>query len=286
MVISIRYHAEIIACPLAHIINLSLHSSQIPEDMKNARVVPLYKKQSKTEPGNYRPVSILSVTSKILERIVYNQLEHYLKENNLLYKLQSGFRPSFSTGTCLTFLMDYIRSEMDFENYIGMVMIDLQKAFDTVDHSILENKLKAIGLDGNAIAWFDAYLTNRMQVTDVGGIFSDPKVVPCGVPQGSILGPLLFLIYVNDMEASVSCKLILYADDSALLVTGKHIKTIENVLGDNLLSLSNWLIDNKLSLHLGKTQSILFGTKHMLSKHSKLAISCGNNVITSKTVCH
>ena len=199
--------AEVIACPLAHIINLSLHSSQIPEDMKNARVVPLYKKQSKTEPGNYRPVSILSVTSKILERIVYNQLEHYLKEKNLLYKLQSGFRPSFSTGTCLTFLMDYIRSEMDFGNYIGMVMIDLQKAFDTVDHSILENKLKAIGLDGNAITWFDAYLTNRMQVTDVGGIFSDPKGVPCGVPQGSILGPLLFLIYVNDMEASVSCKL-------------------------------------------------------------------------------
>ena len=123
-----------------------------------------------------------------------------------------------------------------------MVMIDLQKAFDTVDHSILENKLKAIGLDGNAIAWFDAYLTNRMQVTDVGGIFfSDPKVVPCGVPQGSILGPLLFLIYINDMEASVSCKLILYADHSALLVSGKRIKTIENVLGDNLLSLSNCL---------------------------------------------
>ena len=91
-------------------------------------------------------------------------------------------------------------------------------------------------------------------------------------------------IYVNDMEAYVSCKLILYADDSALLVSGKHIKTIENVLADNLLSLSNWLIDNKLSLHLGKTESILFGTKHMLSKHSKLAIYCGNNVITSKTV--
>ena len=129
------------------------------------------KKQSKTEPGNYRPVSILSVTPKIIERTVYNQLEYYLKEQNLLYKLQSGFRPSFSTGTCLTFLMDYIRSEMDFGNDISMVMIDLQKAFDTVDHSILEKKLKAIGLDGNAIAWFDAHLTNRMQVTDVGGFF-------------------------------------------------------------------------------------------------------------------
>ena len=117
-----------------------------------------------TEPaGNYRPVFILSVSSKNLERIMYNQLEHYLKEKSLLYKLQSGFRPSFSTGTCLTFLMDYISSEMFFGNYIGMVIIDLQKTFDTVD-----NKLKAICLDGNAVALFDAYLTNRMQVTDFG----------------------------------------------------------------------------------------------------------------------
>ena len=92
----------------------------------------------------------------------------------------------------------------------------------TLDHSILENKLKAIGLDGNAIAWFDAYLTNRMQVIDVGGLFYDPRVVSCGVPQGSILGPLLFFIYMNDIEASVSCKLILYADDSTLVVSGKN----------------------------------------------------------------
>ena len=137
-----------------------------------------------------------------------------------------GTSASFSTS--LTFLIDYIRSEMNFVNYIGMVMINLQKAFDTVDHSILENKLKTIGLGGNAIAWFDSYLTNRIQVTDVGGIFSDPRVVPCGVPQGSILGPLLFLIYVNDMEASVSCKLIPYADDSAPSVkenTQKLFKT-------------------------------------------------------------
>ena len=119
----------------------------------------------------------------------------------------------------------------DFGNYIGMVMIDLHKAFDTVDHYILENKLKAIGLDGNAIVWFYAYLTNRMQVTDVGGIFSDPRDFPCGVPQGSILGTLLFLICVNDKDAYVSCKLVLYADDSALLVSGKHIKTIEKRFG-------------------------------------------------------
>ena len=152
------------------------------------------KKQIKTEPGNHRPVSVLSVTSKILERIVYNHLEHYSKEKSLLYKLQSGSRQSFSTFTFLTFHLDYIRSEMDFRNYIGMVIIGRQKAFDTVDHSILENRLKARGLDGNAIAWFDAHMTNWMQVTDVGGMFSDPRVGPCVVPQGSIMGPLLFYI--------------------------------------------------------------------------------------------
>ena len=131
-------------------------------------------------------------------------------------------------------------------------MINLQKAFDTVDHSIFKNKLKAIGLDGNAIAWFDAYLTNRMHATDNGGFFSDPRIVPCGVVQSWVH---FFFIYVNNMETYLSiwkniCILMLFADDSALLVSGKYIKNIENILGDNLLSLSNWLIDNKLSLEI------------------------------------
>ena len=235
--------ANQISGAIAHIINLSLYSGRIPDDMKTARVVPLYKKNSKSEPGNYRPVSILTVMSKILEKTVHKQLENYLRSEKLLYDYQS----------CLRQLTDQIRFYMDKGNYTGMVMIDLEKAFDTVDHEILLNKLKAISLDDLSTSWFSSYLKNRFQKTEVDGIFSDPMVVPCGVPQGSILGPLLFLIYVNDMEAAVSCRLILYADDSALLVSGTSVSVIEETLGHELTFLSEWLVDNKLSIHLGKT---------------------------------
>ena len=200
----VKEAAPVISKPLTHIINLSIESGEIPTDMKKARVVPIFKKNNKTEAGNYRPVSILSVVSKIFERIVFDQLQGYLRNESLLYEFQSGFRPSFSTDSCLIHLSDYIRKEWDKGNYTGMVVLDLQKSFDTVDHTILLNKLKALGMAANSVKWFDSYLGGRNQVVDIGGVLSSPKQVTCGVPQGSILGPLLFLIYVNDMAAAVS----------------------------------------------------------------------------------
>ena len=245
----------------------------------------IYKKNEKTSPGNYRPVSVLSIVSKVLERVAYNQLEKYLNSNNLIYNLQSGFRPGFSTDTCLIFLTDLIRKELDKGNYTGMVLIDLQKAFDTVDHTILLQKLKAIGLNPPSILWFQEYLTGRIQVVDIGGTVSDLNDITCGVPQGSILGPLLFLLYVNDADAAVRCKLLLYADDSALLISGKDVSSIEQQLSEEMASLSDWLVDNKLSLHLGKTESILFGSKRKLKKHSSLKICCnGTDISPTKSV--
>ena len=226
--------ANQISSAIAHIITLSLYSGRIPNNMKTARVVPLYKKKSKSEPANYRPVSILTVMPKILEKTVHKQLENYLRSEKLLYDYQSGFRNSYFTDSCLTHLTDQIRFDMDKGNYTGIVMIDLQKAFDTVDHNILLNKLKAIGLDDLLTSWFSSYLKNRFQKTEVDGMFSDPMVVPCRVPQRSILGPLLLLIYVNDMEAAVSCRIILYADDSALLVSGTSVSVIEETLRHEL----------------------------------------------------
>ena len=272
---------SVISSPLSHIINLSLRLGCVPDEMKTARVIPLYKKKSKTDPGNYRPVSILTIVSKILERVTYNQIESYMKSENLFYSFQSGFRSSFSTDTCLTHLTDQIRFQMDRGFYTGMVMIDLQKAFDTVDHDILLQKLKALGFDPLAIKWFESYLKGRNQKTEINGIFSDPRVVPCGVPQGSILGPLLFLLYINDMEAAVSCQLILYADDSALLVSGKDVNKIEQQLGNELSSLNGWLVDNRLSIHLGKTESILFGTKKRLGISSEMNVTCGETMVAS-----
>ena len=161
---------------------------------------------------------------------------------------------------------------MDKGNYTGMVLIDLQKAFDTVDHDILLGKLSAIGLNNSSVEWFRSYLVGRQQTVCVNDTLSDCTTVKCGVPQGSIL-------YVNDMEAAVTCKLLLYADDSALLISGKNINLIQVQLSSQLASLSDWLVDNKLSLHLGKIESILFGSKHRLRKCSSLNVSCSPHII-------
>ena len=277
----VRDSASIITCPLTHIVNLSIIQGSVPDDLKSARVIPLYKKNDKTEVGNYRPVSILSIISKIFERVVYDQVVGYLDDKKLLYSFQSGFRRGFSTETCLIHLSDFIRFNMDKGNLVGMVLLDLQKAFDTVDHGILLMKLEAIGLHGDAIRWFRSYLSDRNQLVDVSGIFSTEAPITCGVPQGSILGPLLFLIYVNDMSAAVNDKVLLYADDSCILVTGKSRSDIEEQLSKDLEVIGTWLVNNKLSLHLGKTESILFGSKPKIRNGSTLNISCNGATISA-----
>ena len=183
--------------------------------------------------------------------------------------MQSGFRSDFSTDTCLSYLHNKILRGFEKGEYTGMVLIDLQKAFDTIDHKILLQKLKCVGLSGSAISWIKSYLTNRITFVEIEGSQSLEKDFKCGVPQGSILDPLLFLIYINDMCQATNCDLLLYADDSCLTVTHKDIKVIEDTLNSNLSSLCDWLVDNKLSIHLGKTESILFGTRHLPSKANK-----------------
>ena len=181
-------------------------------------------------------------------------------------------------------LTDFIKFEMDKGNLVGMVLLDLQKAFDTVDHGILLLKMEALGFNQDIITcrWFRSYLSDRKQLVDVSGILSSSSTISCSVPQGSILGPLLFLIYVNDMSGAINKKLLLYADDSAILVTDKKISTIESLLQNELEMISEWRVDNKLSLHLGKTESILFGSKSRLRSQSNLRISCKGTQIESK----
>ena len=243
---------------IAHIVNLSIGSSTVPHDLKLAKVIPLFKKNSRLEVGNYRPVSLLSTISKILEKSIYVQLDHYLSTNKLLYEFQSGFRPGFSTETCLIFLTDYIRSQLDEGKYVGMLLLDVQKAFDSVNHEILCHKLEAMGIKS---AWFKSYLSNRRQLVQVDGIQSDLMQLSCGVPQGSLLGPLLYLIYSNDMVTSVKNLLLLYADDSVIISADKNPDVVARDLGLDLDSCNTWLINNKLSLHVDKTELILFGSR-------------------------
>ena len=271
--------ADIIKGAVTHIINLSLETGIVPNELKSAIVKPLYKKSSRLDVGNYRPVSILPIISKILERAVYVQMETHLKDNNILYEFQSGFRTSYSTDTCLINLQDSIRMEISQGKYVGMVLIDLQKAFDTVDHEILLEKLDAMGFNHNK--WFESYLKGRKQMVVVNDVSSEIGTVTCGVPQGSILGPLLFLCYVNDMPISLKCKLLLYADDSALIVSGFDPKKIADDLSRELESCRQWLIDNKLSLHLGKTEAILFGSKRKLKRVNSFEVRCGEIKVTN-----
>ena len=188
-----------------------------------------------------------------------------------------------STNTALTYLGDKIRFNLDKGNFTGVILLDLQKAFDTVDHKILISKLKAAGANNTVLKWFSSYLGNRKQFVDVHGTFSSEEPVSCGVPQGSILGPLLFTLYVNDMSSAVRCDLCLYADDSMLLVSGKNVEEIEKTLKNEMNEISKWLQANKLSLHLGKTESILFGSVRKLKKVSKMKITCNNVNLEAKS---
>ena len=204
----------------------------------------------------------------------------YLEKRGLLFENQSGFRGGYSTDSCLIGLTDFIKSEIGKGNLVGMVLIDLQKAFDTVDHGILCDKLRSIGV--SSTLWFESYLANRSQCVDVGGSRSEFLPVTCGVPQGSILGPLLFLVYINDMSISLSCRLSLYADDSALLFAHRDSQVIANHLSSELSKCKRWLVDNRLSLHVGKTEALLFGSKRRLKGVENFGISCDGTPVERK----
>ena len=275
----IKDGGNVIKVPIIAIINQSITTGVVPQSMKYARVKPIFKKNSPLEVGNYRPISILSIVYKILERRVYKQLVEILQENKMLYHLQSGFRQNYSTDTYLIYLLDYLRTNNAKGLYTGMIMLDLQKAFDTVDHNILCSKLKVMGVQ--SVDWFESYLTDRVQFVSVNSTISEPMNVSCGVPQGSILGTLLFFsTYVNAMSISIDgdCKLIVYADDSAILYTHKDPNIISSKLGNVLEKCSDWLTDNKLSLHLGKTECMFVGPKRKIRQIKNVYVKCYEHV--------
>ena len=232
------------------------------------------KKALKTDPQNYRLISLIPLLSKFIERIVHDQTEEFLTKNKLLHRFESGFRKNYSTNTCLGHLTDKITTGFEKGLFTGMILNDLQKAFDTIDHQILLKKMKYLGFSKNTITWFKSYLYEPEFKISINTSYSSPSNLLCGVPQGSILGPLLFLLYINDLPQAVVSDSLLYADDTCIVFQHKSEIEIEKQLIRDFSSLCDWFVDNKLSIHFGqdKTKSILFGTKHKLRNTKSLNI--------------
>ena len=277
--------SSVLKCPITQICNLSISHSVFPDKCKHAKLKPLFKKGMTTDPKNYRPISLLPLISKIIEKIIHDKTQCYLDENKIIYSFQSGFRSHHSTNSCLSYLSTKVLCGFDKGLLTGMILIDLQKAFDTIDHEILLNKMHYLGFSASAIKWFRSYLANRTFLVNVDESYSNPGDLNCGVPQGSILGPLLFLLYVNDMPQAVSCDLLLYADDSCLVFQAKDVDEIEFKLNQDFNNLCDWFVDNKLSIHFGedKTKSIIFGNQNKLKNLRNLDIRHGEVKIKQYT---
>ena len=252
---------------LSKLINLCFENGEFPELLKLAKVIPLHKKESILNYLNYRPISLLSVFSKIYEKTIYSRVYSYLVKNNLIYDKQFGFRGNHSVNHAIISITEHIRSLIDKGEYVCGVFVDLEKAFDTVHHDILCDKIRTYGLRGNINKLLKSYLTNRKQYVSINGHDSEVRDVTCGVPQGSSLGPLLFLIYINDLRlclSKTSCGH--FADDTFIIFHSKKPKTIETIINTELKEIVKWLRLNKLSLNATKTELIFFHSpKHPLN---------------------
>ena len=236
---------------VASTINKSFLEGVFPEQMKIARVTPIYKEGAKTDVGNYRPISILNTFSKIYEKLMHKRLSNFLESNNSIYENQYGFRSGRSCEHALLNAQNLLLESLSKRQVSLLLLIDFSKAFDLVEHDILFNKLEHYGIRGPALKWLKSYLSNRKQFVSINGSESSMQLMEHGVPQGSILGPLLFIIYINDIpEIAQFAKFILYADDANIILTADTIEQINEqleILSENLLK---WVTSNGFVLNL------------------------------------
>ena len=242
--------------------NTSIETGQFPNTWKVARVTPIFIDGEKTNKSNFRPISVLPVISRLFEKLVTDQLYKHMNENGQFSNDQSGFLRLRSTVMCLLKNTEDWYNGLDLGELVGLVFIDLKKAFDTVDHKILCKKRELYGVQNRQLSWFESYLTNRKQFCRVNGVDSEIGDIEVGVPQGSCLGLLLFLIYINNLPQAVQDSTVsMYADDTSLCYQSLDITQLNEAINSDLKQLDTWLQGNKLSLNVAKTHSMLVSTK-------------------------
>ena len=266
---------------MTHMVNLVINTQTFPDSWKKAQVKPLPKGGDTTNVSNLRPISILPLPAKLTEKVIHRQIIDYLNINDLLNENQDGFRPKRSTMDSLTKFTNNIYKGFNKQHCTTAIFLDFKKAFDTLDHTILAKKLDKVGFDHSAVALIADYLSNRQQTTKANDIVSDPMTITCGVPQGSVLGPLLFLIYINDMNTCLSSlKCQHYADDTVIYIehTPANIE-IAHTINQDLNKISTWCITNKLSLNTTKTKAMTFTTKALAKTLIRPPLTIGNDNI-------
>ena len=234
-----------------------------PDDMKIAKVIAPSKKGKKFDPNNYRPISLLSHFDKIFEKILCKRLISFLEINKIYYCHQFGFRKGYSTAMALMEIIECIKHLLDEKNYVVGIFSDFKKAFDTVDHNIFLSKLDHYGIRGHANMFFRSNLTTRRQYTVFNGVKSDFEYVKYGVPQGSVLDPLFFLLYINYIYRAIGCNAVrLFADDASLIIGNQDLQLAEEKANEMLTKLYRWCLANKLSINKDKTNFVLFHNKN------------------------
>ena len=267
---------------LTDLINESFSSGVYPTMLKYAQVVHVYKGKSQLEVTNYRPISLLPIFNKIFEKLMHARLIKFLDMHKIIFNHQFGFQKNKSTSLAILDVCTQLVNAVENKQFSTCIFLDFAKAFDTVDHNILIYKLEYNGVSGITLNWFKSYLTNRSQKVCINGTQSESCNIKFAVPQGSVLGPLLFLLYINDMPFSSNIlKFHLFADDTSIFFSHKNLSQLQLIVNDELSKVSDWLVANKLTLNVDKSNFLIISPL-IKNKTNEIKLAINNKLIAQK----